>query len=107
MSDLNESDNFQQKFEKEIPVEIKTDNIENVLKIKSKQFEFSCGIIMAKINQDINTKFGLKWHYDNTENLEGFINSVGNFVAVSGNKITDADKKKLTVQYNSMIKNQE
>lgn len=80
---------------------VDTTQEELVMRNRSKQFNFDCGAFMGRIDMPINNRFGLKWHFDNSKSLEEFINSVGEFVAVTGNKITKNDIEKLTFQYNT------
>lgn len=78
--------------------------METVLRLKSLQFNFDSGVIMAKINVNIDSKFGLKWHAENAENAEKFIESVSNFVGTTGNILSVNDKQKLEKQYNLKLK---
>lgn len=78
---------------------VNTDTEQDVLRIKSKQFEFSCGVTMANIYQPINTPFGLKYHYDNTDDFESFLESVEKFIKTSENVLSDSDIKKLETHY--------
>ena len=82
-----------------------TSNEEIVMKTKSKQFNFECGVIMGRIDIDINNKFGLQWHFNNTQSLEDFIKSVTNYVSISKNIVTQTDIDNLTKQYQKGIKN--
>lgn len=84
--------------------EINLQDEESVLRNKSLQFKFECGAIMAKINVNINNKFGLKWHFENTTNLGFFLSSVDTYLRASGNKLLDADITKLTAEYNKLKK---
>ncbi len=99
LSDLNES-----KAPK-APVLINQSLYEIVMKTKSKQFQFDCGLIMALITVPLNSKFGLKWHFDNTTSFEGFLTSVEQFMKVANIfVITDKDKKLLKKQYDKQSK---
>jgi len=95
-SNLNESE---QQADKVITQEFNNDLLEIVLKTKSKQFVFDCEIIMANINVPLNTRFGLKWHFDNSNSVEEFISSVEKFIAVSDNSLTETDRKNLAKQF--------
>lgn len=83
---------------------MKSDLEELVFKTKSKQFKFDCGIIMARVNIDINNKFGLKYHLVKSTNQQEFIDSVSQYVAISGGAITDKDKAGLIKQFDLGIK---
>lgn len=67
-----------------------------VLKTPAKQFKFECGVVMARINVPLDTRFGLYWHAKNSENLESFFSSIESFI---NNPLTEIDKKLLTKQY--------
>lgn len=74
--------------------------VEKVVNTKSKQFKFQSGAYMSGINSDIDDlKFGLRWHAQNTNSLEEFIESVSNFVSTGDIKLTDIDKKNLEKHY--------
>lgn len=85
--------------------------IEKVFSVKSKQFKFDCGIVMASLNSNVNEiKFGLSYHDENTSNFDEFISSIENFLIGVGMKLTDADKdrlrhhyKKYSIHKNTMI----
>lgn len=83
-------------------VTIDTQNIESVLRIKSKQFNFDCGVIMSKINIPSENKFGLSWHYEKTSNFEDFLSSIRQFIMITDNKLTKGDVKNLENEYNSL-----
>ena len=93
--DLSESQQFEQKV---------SDNdgydISKVMENPSLQFKFDCGAFMAKINLPVNNKFGLKWHFDNSNSVEEFISSVENYLKVGENQLTENDKTRLIKQYN-------
>ncbi len=101
---LNESQQFQQPAEP--TQEVNTDLEEIVLKTKSKQFQFDCGVFMANINTPIKSRFGLQWHFDNTKSVEDFITSVSKFIAVSENVLSKHDISMLTKQYERYSKKQ-
>ena len=75
-------------------------DISKVMENTSLQFKFDCGAIMAKINLPVNNKFGLKWHFDNSNSVEEFINSVENYLKIGENQLTENDKNRLIKQYN-------
>ena len=88
------------------------DNIQNIenpnLKIyqkvienESNQFKFDKGFSMAKIIVDLDTKFGLKYHAENTSSFEEFIESIQKFV---GEELTASDITKLQTQYNLWLR---
>ena len=103
---LNESQQEMQLNPQKIGVEVNTDLEEIVLKTKSKQFEFDCGIIMANINVPIKNRFGLKWHFENSTSQEEFIESVKKFIEVSGNPVTENDISMLKKIYARQISKQ-
>lgn len=73
--------------------------IEDVVNIKSNQFNFDCGLYMGTIKSGLDTKFGLAYHALNTLNLEEFIDSVNNFLSTTNNQLTENDIEKLTAHY--------
>ena len=92
---LNESQQF------EVPKqEINDDLLTLVMKTKSKQFEFDCGVIMANIRVPLFTRFGLQWHYMNSNSVETFLQSIENFIQASNNVLTENDCDRLIKQYN-------
>lgn len=102
---LFESQQFgnQQQVSQEAQDAVDTTKEDNVFKFKSLQIEFSSGIIMGTINSNVDTKFGLKWHYQNSTSLETFIASVQSFIETSDLNINDADIAKLTQIYNTEL----
>lgn len=90
-------------------VEEKIDNdlvtIETVFKNKSKQFILDNGIILARLSVNINNKIGLKYHYDNSTNVDEFISSVEKFVLGGGNTFSANDKTNLIKHYEKFNKN--
>lgn len=95
---LNESGKvpFEPKPEKQINTNLE----EIVLKTKSKQFTFDCGLIMGKIDVPINNLFGLNYHFKKAIDLYEFIESVRSYIATSNNILSDFDIESLTKQYN-------
>jgi len=83
--------------------EINTDLEEIVMKNKSKQFNFDCGVVMAHIKVPLNSRFGLKWHFDNSKSIESFIESIRSFINVTGNDLTENDITMLTKQYTKQV----
>jgi hypothetical protein len=94
---LYESESIQNQ--QNIP-DIDTSNEEIVIKNKSKQFKFDCGVLMGRIDMNIQNKFGLKYHFENTTDFNGFLNSVKSFISTSGNNLTDNDISNLEKHYN-------
>ena len=94
---LFESQNKQQQdVNKQVPND---SEFEKVLKNKSFQFIFDSGLFMAKMSVKLNSKFGLKWHFDNSTNQDEFINSIALFIGISGSELTENDKNRLVKQY--------
>ncbi len=81
--------------------------LEILMKNKSKQFKFDCGVVMGKIDYPVNNKFGLNWHYVNTKSLEEFKTSINNFLSVTNNFITINDGSNLDKQYEKFKKKNE
>lgn len=104
LKDLLESEQSTNQFQNQVPnsisKNIETSKIEKILSTKSKQFKLDCGVSMASINEQINSKFGLSWHVYNTTNIDDFISSVSQFIEASGNKLSDTDVTKLRKIYN-------
>lgn len=87
---------------KQLMSDVETEQIQKVIALKNKQFKFDCGISMARIREDINTKFGLKWHYDNNSDVESFIDSVRSFIETAGYELSDKDIIRLTKEYQKL-----
>ena len=79
---------------------INADLLTIVMKTKSKQFKFDCGIVMGKIDVLLNNRFGLNWHYSNTKSFEEFKSSVAEFIWATNNTLTENDLNNLEKQYN-------
>lgn len=86
--------------------DIKNSPESDVLRIASKQFTFSSGLIMAKItDRAVTNKFGLQWHAANSGgSVDRFIESVATFIAVGGFKMTEQDENKLRTAFATYIK---
>jgi len=89
----------QQQFLLDPDSKINEDKVLTVLNVKSKQFKFENGGLMGKISIDLGCRFGLKWHFDNTSNLEEFLKSIETFIGNADITLTDLDKSNLTVEY--------
>jgi hypothetical protein len=74
---------------------------EDVFSVKSKQFVFDCGIIMGNLNYiDSSIRFCMNYHYNNTDNFEQFLQSIKDFIGVSGHSLSENDIKRLENDYN-------
>lgn len=105
MVNLNESEQPVQVLQSAQPSqEINTDLQMLVLKTKSKQFIFDCGAIMARINVDINNRFGLKWHYMHTKDVGEFIGSVRTYISSTGKELSENDIAMLIKQFEKQSK---
>ncbi len=64
-------------------------------------FKFSNGKSMAKFNAkiDVDSKFSLKWHAENTQDINEFFESIEAFL---GTELADSDKSKLAKDYNRL-----
>ena len=71
---------------------------ESILMNKALRVDFSCGVSMARINVDINNRFGLKWHFENTSSLNDFLDSVKSFLG-DKNRLSSSDMALLTTEY--------
>jgi len=89
---------FQQNQKQQIG-SVEDETIEIVLKNKSKQFQFDCGVIMARINVNLNNKFGLKYHFEQSASFDSFLTSVENFIKISGNILSSNDINNLQNQF--------
>lgn len=89
-STLNENQQIKIDAEKEI---------EDVLKFKKNQFNFDCELFMGTIPSKLDTKFGLFWHAMNTNNMEEFVNSVSDFIALTKNSLSELDIERLQNHY--------
>lgn len=97
---LNESQQPQpQQPQPEAPLEPLNQQdaaIADVFNIKSKQFKFDSGKIMASLTAELNDiPFSLKYHANNTASFEEFLKSVQNFIG----KLTENDIAKLQSHY--------
>lgn len=105
---LLESENNQQFIEKEVPKQLvdekETEQLQKIVSIKNKQFTFDCGVSMAVITEDINTLFGLKYHFDKTNSIEEFIESVKQFIESAGYTMSSNDISRLEKQYHKASK---
>lgn len=64
------------------------------------QFEFENGPIMAKMGTETLTRIGLDWHFQNTNGVDEFVESVSNFIQTTGETITSKDINRLKTEYN-------
>lgn len=87
---------------KKLMSDTETEQLQKVIALKNKQFKFDCGISMARIREDVNTKFGLKWHYDNSSDIKSFIDSVRSFIEAAGYSLSDSDINRLTKEYQKL-----
>ena len=105
---LLESENIQQIVEKEVPKQLvdekETEQLQKIVSIKNKRFTFDCGVSMAVITEDINTLFGLKYHFDKTNSIEEFIESVKQFIESAGYTMSSNDISRLEKQYHKVTK---
>ena len=96
--------NIKNLNESEAEKQIKTDYdnlLENVMKLKSKQFIFDSQLFMGTINSGLNIMFGLLYHAKQTNNVEDFINSVKTFMeSTTKTSISENDVERLTKHYN-------
>lgn len=100
-----ESENFNSEQFQDSKQEMKNqDKIETVFSVKSKQFEFESGVLMAGMSIDTEIKFGLKWHAKNTRNSQEFITSISEFVTTINMKLTEKDISKLLTEYSKYEK---
>ena len=76
-----------------------TRRMDFVFSHKSMQFVLSCGVIMARIDTEIDNLASLYWHFKRTKNVEDFINSVRKHVGIVGHKLSQGDIVKLRQQY--------
>lgn len=109
---MNIQQNTQTSYAQQKPQQaIRQQDIQNspesdVLRIASKQFTFSSGLVMAKItDRAVTNKFGLQWHAANSGgSVDMFIESVRTFIAVGGFKMTEQDENKLRTAFATYIK---
>ena len=99
-SENPKSNQFQQ-FQQEMKNQ---DKIETVFTVKSKQFEFEGGAVMGGMLIDTGTKFGLKWHAQNTSNFQEFMESVKEFIVTVNLKLTETDISNLLTEYSKYEK---
>jgi hypothetical protein len=78
--------------------------VDEVFGVKSKQFVFDCGIMMASLNyNDPTSRFCMMYHFENTDNFEQFTESVTEFIKASGYSLTDHDIKRMKTDYNFKV----
>lgn len=81
---------------------VDADTLGNIFARNAKQFKFTCGVIMSRV--DIGNKFCIEWHYNNTNSWESFLDSISKFISASGETITPADINKLKLEYKNLSK---
>lgn len=89
---VNSQQSYSEKQEQQMALE------ESIIMNKALRVDFSCGVSMARINVDINTRFGLKWHFENTSSLNDFLDSVKSFLG-DKNPLSSSDIALLTTEY--------
>ena len=104
LKNLFESEEFNDlddNLKNEIKTEILDKNMQTVLDNENYQFKFESGHFMETINGNkLSTMpFSLKYHKDNTKNLDEFINSVSNFLKTTDTELTETDIKRLKIHY--------
>lgn len=68
---------------------------------KTKKFELDNGLYFETINSGkIDNKISLKWHVNNTFNVDEFIESVNAVVAVTEQELSENDIARLVAHYN-------
>lgn len=80
-----------------------TKKMDFVFSHKSMQFVLSCGVVMARIDTEIDNLASLYWHYKRTKNMEDFVNSVTKHLSVIGQKVSNDDISKLKQHYVNYI----
>ena len=93
--------NENQDFNEDELSEINDLKIAKVLDDQSNQFDFSSGLKMETINslKLSDMKFSLKWHKDNTNSEEEFLNSVSLFLSTCQQEFKDDDELRLRKHY--------
>ena len=104
LKNLFESEEFNDlddNLKNEFKTEIIDKNMQTVLDNENYQFKFESGHFMETINGNklATIPFSLKYHKDNTKNLDEFINSVGNFLKTTDTELTENDIKRLKIHY--------
>lgn len=67
---------------------------------KTQKFNVDCGLYFKTINSGkLENKLSLKWHVDNTLNVDEFIESVRNVVNVTEQDLTENDIARLAAHY--------
>lgn len=80
-----------------------TKKMDFVFSHKSMQFVLSCGVVMARIDTEIDNLASLYWYYQRTKNIEDFVNSVRKHLNVIGQKLSQNDIVKLRQHYVNYI----
>lgn len=101
---IQQNQQKQQQFKRQISQNqqsIETDNMQALMRMKSRQFVLDCGIILAKQSNE-NSKISLVWHKNNTNNFEEFVESVRGLTLIADMDLTSSDISKLQVEYNKI-----
>lgn len=83
-------------------VEMDTSQEQRAISDKSKHFNFDCGVFMAKIDFPMDNKFGLSYHYNKTNSVEEFIESVRAFLKIVNHELTENDIERLKTEYSKI-----
>ena len=103
----NSNSNTIQLFESEADKKVDNsvseldENLQKVFDVKSNQFVFDSGVMMASLDSDVdNLLFGLKEHNRRANNFNEFIESIEAFLSVAKSSLTENDKLRLEKHYN-------
>lgn len=104
IKNLFESDEFKNldsNLQNDLKTEVIDKNMQIVLDNENYQFKFDSGHFMETINGNkLSTiPFSLKYHKDNTKNLDEFLFSVSNFLKTTGTELTENDLNRLKIHY--------
>lgn len=93
--------NLNESNQQSIQEEIKDVNIKKILDETNNQFHFDSGYFMESINSNklSDIQFSLKYHKNNTNNFNDFLNSVVTFVNTANVQLTDMDIQRLEKHY--------
>lgn len=73
--------------------------MQDVFEIKTNQFKFQCGVVMANISSGVDNPFGLSYWANKASNFDEFVSMVQNAV---GEELTSSDISRLQSEYNKV-----
>lgn len=84
--------------------EFEINSIDAFINNKSKQFITSNGLMLARIDVEIDNPISLNYHYKNTGSFDEFIESINRFMTPSNSKLSQSDINKLQKMYENHVR---